>query len=191
VSETPPVSDSAYWADRYAEGSARWDLGSPCPVFVSLLASPLAPPAGRVAFPGCGTGHDLRFWREQGYDAVGFDFAIQPPDLPVERLDVFELGTRYPGSFDTIVEYTCYCAIEPVRREEYASALHASLRAGGLLVALLFPVEHKPEGPPYGVSEDEIESVLGAGLELVHLSTPANSAEGREGRERLAIFRKG
>ena len=144
---------------------------------------------GKVAFPGCGTGHDLRYWREQGYDAVGFDFAVQAEDLPIANLDVFKLGTKYPGAFDTIVEYTCYCAIEPARREEYAAALRASLKPGGRLVALLFPVEHKPEGPPFGISEDEIESVLGAGLELIHLSKPANSADGREDRERLAIFR--
>ena len=183
------VSDPQYWSARYADGTARWDLGAPCPVFVSLLASPLAPPVGKVAFPGCGTGHDLRYWREQGYDAVGFDFAVQAEDLPIANLDVFKLGTKYPGAFDTIVEYTCYCAIEPARREEYAAALRASLKPGGRLVALLFPVEHKPDGPPFGISEDEIESVLGAGLELLHLSTPANSVEGREDRERLAIFR--
>lgn len=185
-----PVSDPQFWADRYSEGTARWDLGGPCPVFVSLLASPQAPPAGRVAFPGCGSGHDVRYWREEGYDAIGFDFAIQADDLPIENLDVFELGNRYPAAFDTVVEYTCYCAIDPARREEYSASIRASLKPGGTLVALLFPVEHKPEGPPFGISEAEIESVLGAELDLVHLSTPANSAEGREGRERLAIFRK-
>jgi len=184
------VSDPQYWAARYAEGTARWDLGGPCPVFVSLLGSPQAPPPGRVAFPGCGSGHDVRYWREQGYDAIGFDFAVQTEDLPIQDLDVFQLGTRHPQAFDTVVEYTCYCAIDPARRGEYAAALHTSLKPGGRLVALLFPVEHKPEGPPFGVSEAEIESVLGAGLDLLHLSTPANSVEGREGRERLAIFRK-
>ena len=188
---TNPVSDPAYWAARYAEGTARWDLGAPCGVFVSLLAAPHAPPPGRVAFPGCGSGHDVRYWREQGYDAVGFDFAVQADDIPIENVDVFELGTRYAGVFDTIVEYTCYCAIDPARRAEYAASLHAALKPGGLLVALLFPVEDKPEGPPYGISEAEITDVLGAGLSVVHYSTPTNSAEGREGRERLAIFRSG
>jgi SAM-dependent methyltransferase len=184
------VSDPRYWADRYAEGTARWDLGGPCPVFVHLLSSPQAPPPGHVGFPGCGSGHDVRYWREQGYDAVGFDFAVQSDDPPVKHLDVFELGRRHPESFDTIVEYTCYCAIDPARRAEYAASLRAALKPGGTLVALLFPVEHKPEGPPFGISDDEIESVLGAGLELVHFATPVQSAEGREGRERLAIFRK-
>ena len=120
------VSGASYWEERYREGSARWDLGQPAAVLVDLLDSAWAPPIGRVAFPGSGTGHDLRYWIARGYDATGFDFAIQPPDLPVEPLDVFELGDRYPARFDAIVEYTCYCAINPARRAEYANSLRVA-----------------------------------------------------------------
>jgi len=184
------VSDAAYWRERYRKGETAWDLGGPCPVFVALLDSPLAPPRGRVAFPGCGAGHDVRYFRERGYDAIGFDFAVAADDVPIEPLDVFDLGRRYPGEFDAIVEYTCYCAIDPGRRAEYATALRDALRPGGQLVALLFPVEDKPEGPPFGIEEAEIETVLGRGMELLHVETPETSVQPRLGRERLAIYRK-
>jgi len=184
------VSGASYWKDRYRAGEAGWDLRGPCPVFVELLGSPRAPPKGRVAFPGCGMGHDVRLFREHGYDALGFDFATRPEGVPVVDLDVFELGRRYPGAFDAVVEYTCYCAIDPRRRAEYAASLFAALRPGGLLVALLFPVERRPEGPPFGVDESEITGVLGAGMELLHLETPKSSVELRRGRERLAILRR-
>ncbi|MEM8883499.1 MAG: SAM-dependent methyltransferase [Planctomycetota bacterium] len=184
-----PVSDAAYWEQRYREGSDRWDLGAPTPVLVDLLDSPQAPARGRTAFPGSGGGHDLRYWIDRGYDAVGFDFAIQPEGLPVESLDVFELGSRYPDAFDVIVEYTCYCAIDPARREEYARSLRGALKPGGMLVALLFPVGEREGGPPFAVAESEIEDVLGPGLRIEHKETPASSAEGREGRERLVLYR--
>lgn len=184
------ISNAGYWKDRYRSGEAGWDLGGPCPVFVELLRSPLAPPKGRVAFPGCGMGHDVRLFRDHGYDAVGFDFATRPEGVPVVELDVFGLGRRYPGGFDAIVEYTCFCAIDPRRRAEYAASLFAALRPGGLLVALLFPVERREEGPPFGVDEGEIAGVLGIGMELLHLGTPLSSVEPRRGRERLAILRK-
>jgi hypothetical protein len=135
-------------------------------------------------------GHDVRLFLDHGYDAVGFDFATRPEGVPVVDLDVFELGRRYPGGFDAIVEYTCYCAIDPRRRAEYAAALFAALKPGGTLVALLFPVERRAEGPPFGVDEGEIAGVLGAGMGLTHLETPASSVGPRLGRERLAIFRK-
>jgi SAM-dependent methyltransferase len=184
------VSEASYWKGRYRSGEAGWDLGGPCPVFVELLASPRAPPLGRVAFPGCGMGHDVRLFRERGYDAIGFDFAVRPEGVPVVSLDVFDLGRLYPGGFDAVVEYTCYCAIDPRRRAEYAASLRAALRPGGLLVALVFPVERREEGPPFGVEEAEIGGVLGAGMELLHLESPASSVEARAGRERLAILRK-
>ncbi|MHC4937709.1 MAG: class I SAM-dependent methyltransferase [Planctomycetota bacterium] len=184
------VSDAAYWAERYREGTDRWDLGEPARVLCDLLESQWAPPRGRVAFPGCGAGHDLRYWLDKGYDATGFDFAIQPDDLPVEALDVFELGDRYPDRFDVVVEYTCYCAIDPARRADYTASLRAALKPGGILVALLFPVGEKEGGPPFAVAESEITGVLGHGFDLMHCETPAKSAEGREGRERLAIYRR-
>lgn len=184
------VSESGYWKERYQVGEARWDLGGPCPVFVELLASPRAPPRGRVAFPGCGQGHDVRLFVEHGYDAVGFDFAVRPEGVPLVNLDVFQLGRVYPGAFDVIVEYTCYCAIDPKRRPEYATALRDALRPGGMLVALAFPVDGREGGPPFAVDEGEITGVLGAGLELLHIETPKSSVEPRLGRERLALFRK-
>ncbi len=184
------VSDKDYWDARYRAQETGWDLGGPCPVFVDLLDSPLAPPRGRVAFPGCGSGHDVRLFLERGYDAVGFDFASRPEGVPVLPLDVFEIGRRYPGAFDAVVEYTCYCAIDPGRRPEYAEALRASLRPDGLLVVLAFPVERREEGPPFGIDEKEIAGVLGAGMDLLHFEIPKSSVPPRLGRERLAIFRR-
>lgn len=185
------VSKADYWSERYVNGETGWDLGGPCPVFAELLDSGRAPPKGRVAFPGCGRGHDVALFRRHGYDAVGFDFAFESKDPPVERLDVFELGARYPEAFDAIVDYTCYCAIDPARRAEYAASLHAALRPGGRLIGLMFPIrEQDGEGPPFGVEEREIEPVFGAGLELLHLETPKSSVKPRLGRERLAIFQK-
>jgi SAM-dependent methyltransferase len=188
---TNDVSDVAYWAERWRDGATGWDLGGPCPVFVDLLCGDHAPPPGcRVAFPGCGSGHDVRLFAEHGYEVTGFDFAHHAPDLPIERLDVFELGRRYPESFDAVVEYTCYCAIDPSRREEYAASMRDALRPGGLLIALLFPVEEREEGPPFGVDESEIETVLGVGMEIVSVTTPRDSVQPRLGRERLALLRK-
>ena len=40
------VSNAAYWAGRYREGTAKWDLGGPTPVLSALLDGPWAPPAG-------------------------------------------------------------------------------------------------------------------------------------------------
>jgi len=146
------VSEAGYWSERWERGETGWDLSGPCPVFVDLLESARAPEKGRVAFPGCGAGHDVAHFRSRGYDAVGFDFALQREEPPIEKLDVFDLGARYPEAFGAIVEYTCYCAIDPARRAEYSASLFAALAPGGHLIALLFPMrEQDGKGPPFGV----------------------------------------
>lgn len=180
------VSSSGYWRQRYAEDTTGWDLGGPCPVFEEFADGPRAPsPGSRVAFPGCGNAYDVYSWRARGHDAVGFDFAR---DLPhVEHVDVFELGRVYPAHFDAIVEYTCYCAIDPTRRAEYVEALAAALRPGGLVVALLFPFGERDGGPPFPVREEEIDSVWGAAFRIESVETPASSVEPRLGRERLVL----
>jgi len=186
---THEVSTPGYWRGRYEEETARWDLGRPCPVLEEFADGPRAPRTdSKVAFPGCGAAHDVYAWRARGYDAVGFDFAVDRPH--VERLDVFELGRAYPAAFDAVVEYTCYCAIDPARRREYVEALAAALRPGGLVVALLFPMGEREGGPPFGVREEEIEGVWGAVFAIESVETPASSVEERLGRERLVLARR-
>ena len=54
------VSTSDFWTDLYARGGDGWELRQPAPPLVAFVErSPLAP--GRVAVPGCGRGHDVRF----------------------------------------------------------------------------------------------------------------------------------
>src|SRR5258705_3669813 len=68
------VSPSDFWTDLYARGADGWDIRQPTPPLVEFMDH--TPPApGRVAVPGCGRGHDVRFLARRGYAAVGFDFS--------------------------------------------------------------------------------------------------------------------
>ena len=78
-------------------------------------------------------------------------------DVVVEQRDVFTLGRDYAGAFDGVWEYTCFCAIDPARREEYVRVLHDILRPGGLLLACFFPLREGGDGPPFPVSRADIE----------------------------------
>ena len=68
------MSDPPFWQDLYDRGGDGWELGAPAPPLVSFLETTPLPP-GRVAVPGCGRGHDVRFLTGRGCDAIGFDFA--------------------------------------------------------------------------------------------------------------------
>src|SRR5262249_53693009 len=102
-----------------------------------------------------------------------------------EQRDIFTLASAYPGFFDGVWEYTCFCAIDPRRREEYVRVVHAILRPGGTLLACFFPLRARPQGPPFPVSQTEIDRVLAPHSRIVESSPPASSVEPRRGLEWL------
>ncbi len=156
----------------------------------------------RVAVPGAGRGHDARLLARHGYQVTAFDFADSAVtearrlaaedgvDVVVEQRDVFTLGHDYAGAFDGVWEYTCFCAIDPARREEYVRGLHAILRPGGLLLACFFPLREGGGGPPFPVSRDDIDRALAGRFEVSRAGPPERSADRRRGLEWLVEARR-
>ena len=202
------VSAPAFWEDLYARGQDGWELRQPAPPLATWLRAggrfePARPgAAARVAVPGCGRGHDARLLARAGYRVDGFDFAeaaveearalarADGLDVTVEQRDVFTLAADRAGAFDGVWEYTCFCAIDPGRREEYTQVVHAILRPGGTLLACFFPLREGTDGPPFPVSRPEIERVLAPWFEVVEAAAPAESVEQRRGLEWLVRARR-
>ena len=203
------MSTAGYWDGLYAGGNDGWELGAAAPALADWLASsgsfddPLeADSRPRIAVPGSGRGHDARLLARHGYRVSAFDFAdaavaearrlarAEGVDVAVEQRDVFALGRDYPGAFDGVWEYTCFCAIDPARREEYASVLHAILRPGGLLLACFYPLREGDDGPPFPVSRADIDRVLTGRFTVLEAGPPARSVERRRGLEWLVLARR-
>jgi len=156
----------------------------------------------RIAVPGAGRGHDARLLARRGYRVTAFDFAeaavvearrlaaAEAVELAVEQRDVFALARDHAGAFDGVWEYTCFCAIDPDRRDEYARVLHAILRPGGLLLACFFPLRDGTDGPPFPVSRGDIERVLAGRFTVLEAGPPPRSVERRRGLEWLVRARK-
>lgn len=203
---TPAVSEPAFWEQRYRARDTRWDLDAPAPPLVDWFSRPDAPaPPAQVLVPGCGRGHDALWLAARGFDVLAADFAepaldalrrrrraawIDPKRCRAAKLDVLRLPARLRGAFDVVVEHTCYCAIDPARRDEYVANVAAVLRPGGLLVALLFPFRADAPGPPFPVTEDEIARRFSPCFEVGALEAPASSHERHRGAERLAVMRR-
>jgi len=192
------VSDVAFWQELYERGGDGWELGGPAPPLVSYLeATP--PPAGRVAVPGCGRGHDVRFLARRGYAPVGFDFAptavaaaralAADERVPArfEQRDIFSLGDDHAAAFDGVWEYTCFCAIDPGRRAEYVSVLAAIMKPGGWLLACFYPMGAPAGGPPFPVTEDEVRRLLAPAFRIEHAAPPARSSPRRQGQEWMVL----
>jgi methyl halide transferase len=202
------VSRPQFWDRLYAEGQDGWDLGEPAPALADWLDAggrfePSAPrtPA-RVAVPGAGRGHDARLLARRGYRVTAFDFADaavaearrlaagEGVDLTVAQRDIFTLADDHAGAFDGVWEYTCFCAIDPARRDEYARLLHAIVRPGGLLLACFFPLRDGDGGPPFPVTRGEIERALAGRFTVLEAGPPPRSPEQRRGLEWLVRARR-
>lgn len=157
--------------------------------------------SGRVLVPGCGSGHDVRALAATGAEVVGLDIsetaiATAREQAPVAnetyRCADFFAGDH--GSYDALWEHTCFCAIDPDRRDDYAAAAAAAVRPGGYLVGVFFinpwDADETAEPPPFGATREAIIGHLAPGFEWIDGRVPSRAFPGREGREWLAWFQR-
>ena len=152
--------------------------------------------------PGAGRGHDAREFARHGFEVTAVDFSpyvinemkhLADPQAPIEILqhDLFTLPRELDDSFDYVLEYTCFCAIDPKRRTEYADLIARLLKPGGVYIDLAFPLDGRAGGPPFAVSVPELLGLFQErSLKLFSREKPIESVSPRRGAEELFIFKK-
>ncbi len=195
------VNSADKWERDYQRGGDGWDLGGPNPVFRNLLASEQLPP-GKMIVVCSGRGHDAREFAKHGFQVTAVDFSpsavqemerLTDSDLSLEILqhDLFNLPSHFDRKFDYMLEYTCYCAIDPQRRAEFADLAARLLKLGGLYISLAYPVSQHDGGPPFAVSVPEVLKLFQErGFQLVERKTPSDSVPARRGAEELLMLQK-
>ena len=93
------------------------------------------------------------------------------------------MAKDYAGAFDAAWEYTCFCAIDPDRRSEYARVLHDILKPDGTFLGCFYPLKDGTDGPPFPVSRRDIEAALEPFFGIVEAGPPPASPERRRGLE--------
>jgi SAM-dependent methyltransferase len=189
------------WEADYLRKTDGWDLGGATPAFKSLASKGHFKP-GRMIVPGAGRGHDAREFARHGFEVTAVDFSpyvisemtrLADPHAPIEILqhDLFSLPRELDGSFDYALEYTCFCAIDPKRRAEYADLITRLLKPGGVFIDLAFPLDGRAGGPPFAVSVPELLGLFQErSFKLLSHEKPVDSVSPRRGAEELFVFRK-
>lgn len=194
------------WNKRYETGDTPWEKGRAAPPLLEVLGK-LGTDiwgSGPVLVPGCGSGHDVRALAEAGLAPVGLDLA----DLAIasaefhpkagaetyQKADFLDPAWRDGKSFSAIWEHTCFCAIDPSVRIDYAQACSDLLEPGGRLIGVFFLTPHEPgteyQGPPFNSTIAEIEDRFAPWFVREHGWVPENAYPGREGQEWIAVFRR-
>ena len=153
---------------------------------------------GQALVPGCGRGHDARALAQAGWAATGLDLA--PSSVPLakrladeERLTIdYRIGDFLSDEphklFDLVFEHTLFCAIPPVRRDDYVQALRRWLKPGGLYLAVNYMITEDNGEPPFSTTTAELDERFGEPFELLRRWTP-RSYESREGKELINEWR--
>jgi SAM-dependent methyltransferase len=186
------------WEQRYQTGDTSWEKGEPSPGLVDFLAANPGVERGTVAVPGCGTGHDVRAFADAGFDACGFDIAPSAIALAVEKTKVAGLVARFeladflrdepPQKFDWLFEHTLFCAIQPIERDAYVSAVLRWLKPGGNYLAVNYLVPPDRSGPPFTTTREEQWCRFSPAFDLVGEWTP-RSFPNRQGLELMLWWR--
>lgn len=194
------------WNQRYELGDTPWEKGRAAPPLLEILDRMPAAiwGSGPVLVPGCGTGHDARAIATLGLKTLGLDLAplaiAAAEKFPLTGNESYELGDfldpawRQGKTFSAIWEHTCYCAIDPSRRPDYAAACKELIAPGGHLIGVFFLTPNDPgeedEGPPFNATIEELDSRFAPEFERIDSWVPEHAFPGREGKEWVAIYRR-
>jgi len=193
-------SDSGYWEASYQAGDTGWDIGAPTPAWPELCRLHELP-VGRTLVLGAGRGHDALWFAERGDQVTAVDFApsavaavhsaahARGLSLEARQADLFDLAPESFGSFDLVVEHTCFCAIERHRRPEYAAVVSRMVRPGGHFVGVFYWLT--PEGgPPFSSTAADQHALFSPTFEILRLEPNPFSHARRAGKEGWGVFRR-
>ena len=190
-----------FWENKYALDNTGWDLNGPTPVFDNISKNIKK---GKVCILGCGRGYDAVMFAERGFSVTAVDFAPsavealnnlvnkKPKNLTVLQKDIFSLENNYFEYFDYIIEQTCFCAIHPKRRPDYARLVTNIIKKNGYLIGLWLPLNKKIEegGPPYGTTIKEVKTHFTKKWIVDREEFSEFSIPSRKNNEKLIIFKK-
>lgn len=196
----PDLEKSNYWTQVYVEEvHPGWDLGEPAAALQDMLPR-LKLSKSRILVAGCGEGHDAARFAQDGHVVTAVDFSEEAiarakknyahlPNLHFITQDVFQLPASLDKSFDVVFEHTCYCAVNPQRRQELVRVWNRLLTDQGQLMGVFFTFE-KRKGPPYGGSEWELRQRLKNNYQPIFWGRWQKSLPRRQGKELFIFMQK-
>ena len=190
-----------YWEKSYQSGDMGWDLGGPTPTFNDWIQSQTD--SLSICILGAGNGWDAINFAEKGHNVTAVDFAESAINnmhtsakergvqINLIHSDIFDLEKLFNYTFDIVLEYTCFCAIDPARRMDYVKMTNQILKHNGKIVGLLFPIDKNINNtPPFSINLESTISLFSKYFIIDTIEIPTLSIEKRNGREIFVIFKK-
>lgn len=184
-----------FWQARWARSEIGFHLPEVNPYLQRYWPALGLPEGARVLVPLCGKSLDLAWLAGQGYQVVGVELApravedfftehgLQPQVSDVGAFRHYQVGSLeiYCGDFfalsaqqldgcTALYDRAALIALPAEMRARYVTHLSQVLPSGcqGLLVTLDYD-QDKMDGPPFAVSDAEVQRLLAANWQLQEL----------------------
>jgi len=198
------ISNPEFWEERYSANNTPWDTKTTTPALINSISHL---ESKKIAILGCGYSKDSAFLARAGHLVYPIDFAVKPieylNDIKIKKgldtlfplkEDIFNLNKDYSVFFDLVIEYTCFCAIDPQKRRQYVKLVNSILNKSGQFIALFFPTERREEdigkGPPFYVNLEETLSMFENNFNILKIDKNPDSIKPRQGFETLIVMDK-
>jgi SAM-dependent methyltransferase len=154
------------YALAYRTGRTPWDTGITPPEVVDLIEGAAALHPGRALDLGCGTGTNVAYLAEHGWEATGVEADPRALDAAERRLrnvpqglvlrgDVTRLDAlALEGPFDLALDIGCFHSVAPGRRDAYARGV--AERTAPAACLFVFAFARRPGLVPIGVTAREM-----------------------------------
>lgn len=184
------VLDGNFWNSQYLNEKTGWDLGEVSPPIKNYIDQ-LIDKNISILIPGCGNTYEAAYLLQQGFTNVT---VIDIAPALIEKLQQKFSGNphikiilgdffQHEGQYDLILEQTFFCALNPSLRKNYVAKMETLLKPGGKLTGVLFNKEFDFEGPPFGGTAAEYNTLFGNHFHFKTFENCINSVKPRMGNE--------
>lgn len=177
--------DLQFWINAWTEGRTAFHQQSYSPLLVKYANMLDIKNHEHVLLPLCGKTLDLLYFEEMGLKVTGVEisplaieqFQSEHPrpyqvikkndfqvykhnELEIWNGDFFKFTPTLTSKIDFIFDRAAMVALPPSLRQEYANHLNHFIELGAklLLITLVYP-QSKIDGPPFCVSQEEIQKL--------------------------------
>ncbi|MBI2306854.1 MAG: methyltransferase domain-containing protein [Rhodocyclales bacterium] len=184
-----------FWDKRFRKGVTPWNAGGVPAALAAYATSRTDRPQTLV--PGCGHAWEAGWLARLGWPVTALDFSPSAVDAARAALgdwsgqllcaDFFRFTPEQP--YDLVYERAFLCAMPRRLWTDYGRRVHELLAPGGRLAGFFF-FSDEPKGPPFGITPQELDALLGPWFEREDDRAVDDSLPVFAGRERWQVWRR-
>ncbi len=207
-----------FWLDRWNNNEIGFHQASANPLLKKYFGELGLPKGSRVFVPLCGKTPDISWLLENGFRVVGVEFSklaieqlftdlnLKPDQFQLKDMehfqaenidifigDIFSLSREMISTVDAVYDRAALVALPEETRANYSAHISDITESAPQLLITFEYDQSVMEGPPFSISQKEVEKLYGSvyKIELLEISPVSGGLKGIcEADEKVWLLRK-